>query len=200
MPDMGEAAVRIPKERRQRDASKAESRSAILDAARRVATRDGARDLSLRGVAAEAGFAPAALYGYFRNKDELLLALAADDLTSLARAMRGAGSAGGLAGAGAAALALLSGAETMAAASAALPGAGGGDAERLFNGRLIAALRALSDASGLPSNSRQSQCDVVLVAAALAGLALLARSGRLEALGFTPAEMIARLDGRFRSA
>jgi AcrR family transcriptional regulator len=202
MPGMGETAVRIPKERRQRDATKAESRSAILDAARRVATRDGARDLSLRGVAAEAGFAPAALYGYFRNKDELLLALAADDLTSLARAMRGTG---GLAGAGAAALALLSGAETMAAASAALTGAPQennkvGDAERLFNGRMIAALRALSDASGLPSDSRESQCDVVLVAAALAGLALLARSGRLEALGFTPAEMIARLDGRFRSA
>src|SRR5882757_8693781 len=116
---MGQAAVRIPRDRRQ--VSKAESRIAILDAARRVAARDGARDMSLRGVAAEAGFAPAALYGYFRNKDELLLALAADDLTSIARAMRGAG---GLAGAGAAALALLSGAETMAAASAALPGAG----------------------------------------------------------------------------
>ena len=191
---------RIPKERRQRDASKAASRVAILDAARRVAKRDGARDLSLRGVAAEAGFAPAALYGYFSSKDDLLLALAADDLTSLARAMRGTG---GLAGAGAAALDLLRGAETMAAASAALHGAPQennkiGDAERLFNGRLIAALKALSDASGLPSDSRESQCDVVLVAAALAGLALLARSGRLEALGFTPAEMIARLDGRFR--
>ncbi len=194
---MGEAA--IPKERRQRDASRAASRTAILDAARRVATRDGARDLSLRGVAAEAGFAPAALYGYFRNKDELLLALAADDLTALARAMRGAGHEGGLAGAGAAALDLLRGAETMAAASGALAGAGGGDAERLFNGRLIAALKALSAASGLPSNSRESQCDVVLLAAALTGLALLARSGRLDALGFTPAEMIARLDGRFRA-
>ena len=201
MPGMGEAAVRIPKERRQRDVSRAASRSAILEAARRVAVRDGARDLSLRGVAAEAGFAPAALYGYFRNKDELLLALAADDLTSLARAMRGAGgpAAGGLAGAGAAALELLRGAETMAAASAALSGSGGGDGERLFNGRLIAVLKALSDASGLPSDSRESQCDVVLVAAALAGLALLARSGRLDALGFTPAEMIARLDGRFRA-
>ena len=197
---MGEAAVRIPKERRQRDASRAASRTAILDAARRVAARDGARDLSLRGVAAEAGFAPAALYGYFRNKDELLLALAADDLAVLARAMRGAGGAhGGLAGAGAAALDLLSRTETMAAASAALPGAGGQDAERLFNGRLIAALKALSDAGKLPSDSRESQCDVVLVAAALAGLALLARSGRLEALGFTPQEMIARLDGRFRA-
>ncbi len=187
---------RIPKERRQRDVSRAASRVAILDAARRVATRDGARDMSLRGVAAEAGFAPAALYGYFSSKDDLLLALAADDLTSLARAMRGTG---GLAGAGTAALDLLRGAETMAAASAALPGAGGGDAERLFNGRLIAALKALSDASGMPSDSRESQCDVVLVVASLAGLALLARSGRLEALGFTPDEMIARLDARFGS-
>ena len=172
-----------------------------------MAARDGARDLSLRGVAAEAGFAPAALYGYFRNKDELLLALAADDLTALARAMRDAGP-GGLAGAGAVALTLLKGAETMAAASAALasaphePGlkeAGKlADAERLFNGRLIAALKALSDAGGLPTGSRESQCDVVLVAASLAGLALLARSGRLGALGFSPEEMIARLDGRFR--
>jgi AcrR family transcriptional regulator len=199
---MGEAAVRVPKERRQRDVSRAASRTAILDAARRVAIRDGARDLSLRGVAAEAGFAPAALYGYFRNKDELLLALAADDLTFLARAMRGAGS--GLAGAGTVALDLLRGAETMAAASAALAGSPHesiklGDAERLFNGRLIAALKALSDAGGLPSNSRESQCDVVLVGAALTGLALLARSGRLEALGFSPAEMIARLDSRFRT-
>ncbi len=60
--------------------------------------------MSLRAVAAEAGFAPAALYGYFRGKDELLLALAADDLTVLARAMREAGGLGpgGRRGAGAA--------------------------------------------------------------------------------------------------
>jgi AcrR family transcriptional regulator len=202
------AGAAIRKERRPRDTSKAASRVAILNAARRVAARDGARDMSLRGVAAEAGFAPAALYGYFRNKDELLLALAADDLTSLARAMRDAGGpspigVGGLAGVGAAALDLLRGAETMAAASAALSGVApdgrNGDAERLFNGRLIAALKALSDASGLPADNRESQCDVVLVASALAGLALLSRSGRLKALGFSPEEMIARLDGRFRS-
>jgi AcrR family transcriptional regulator len=192
---MSEAAIRIPRERRPRDASRQASRIAILDAARRVAARDGARDLSLRGVAAEAGFAPAALYGYFRNKDELLLALAADDLTALARAMR---DAGGLAGAGAAALSLLKDAETMAAASGALNGTKGGDAERLFNGRLIAALKALSDASGLPTGNRQSQCDVVLVASALAGLALLTRSGRLSALGFTTDEIISRLDARFK--
>jgi AcrR family transcriptional regulator len=198
---MAEAAVRISTQRRQ--ASKAASRAAILEAARRVATRDGARDLSLRGVAAEAGFAPAALYGYFRNKDELLLALAADDLSALARAMRDAPPSGGLAGAGTAALDILRGAETMAAASAALTGAPSennklGDAERLFNGRLIGALKALSDASGVPATGRQGQCDVLLLAAALSGLAMFSRSGRLDALGFTPEEMIARLDSRFR--
>jgi len=189
---------RIQRKPRPPGASKAASRSAILDAARRVAARDGARDLSLRAVAAEAGFAPAALYGYFRNKDELLLALAADDLSTLARAMR---ETNGLAGAASTALSLLGGTETIAAASAALPRkSGGGDAERLFNGRMIAALRALSEASGLPSDSRENQCDVVLVAASLSGLALLARSGRLGALGFSPEEILARLDTRFARA
>jgi len=194
---MGEAAIQFPKERRRREGGKQASRVAILEAARRVAAREGARDLSLRGVAAEAGFAPAALYGYFRNKDELLLALAAEDLTQLARVMKGSG---GLAAAGAAALDLLKGAETMAAASAALAEGTSelNEAERLFNGRLIAALKALSDVSGMPLAGREGQCDVVLVAATVAGLALLARSGRLEALGFSAEEMIARLDARFR--
>jgi AcrR family transcriptional regulator len=190
---MAEAATQ-KKQAGMRAAAKAASRTAILDAARVVAAREGARDLSLRGVAAEAGFAPAALYGYFRSKDELLLALAADDLGRLAKVMR---DAGGLANASAAALALLKGTETIAAASGALSEGGNSEAERLFNGRLIAALKALSDASGLPADSRQSQCDVVLVAAALSGLAMLSRSGRLSALGFTPEEILSRLDKRF---
>jgi len=183
---------------RARDAS----RASILDSARRVAARDGARNLSLRGVAAEAGFAPAALYGYFASKDELLLALAADDLLALARAMRDAVAAnsGGdrLAAASSAALALLRDNETFAAAQGALPPISGTtEAERLFNGRMIAALKVLSDATGQPANRRDNQCDVVLVAAALAGLALLSRSGRLEALGFAPEEILKRLGERF---
>jgi AcrR family transcriptional regulator len=179
-----------------RAAAKAASRTAILDAARLVAARDGARELSLRGVAAEAGFAPAGLYGYFRSKDELLLALASDDLGRLAKVMR---EAGGFSGASAAALDMLKGTETIAAASGALAGGGNSEAGRLFNGRLIAALKALSDAGGMPSDSRQSQCDVVLVAAALSGLAMFSRSGRLTALGFKPEEILARLDARFQS-
>jgi len=184
-------------ERRARQ--RAASRTSILEAARVVAAREGARNLSLRGVAAEAGFAPAALYGYFAGKDELLLALAADDLSALARAMREAGAGEGRLGpAAAAALDLLRHNETFAAAQGALPSeSGASDAERLFNGRLIMALKVLSDATGQKADSRDNQCDVVLVAAALAGVAMLARSGRLAALGFTPEEILARLDAHF---
>ena len=178
------------------------TRAAILEAARRVAARDGARDLSLRGVAAEAGFAPAALYSYFSGKDELLLALATEDLSGVARAMRGAAAGcegpGKLAAAASAALDLLRNTETIAAGSAALPAsAGSGEAERLFNGRLIAALKVLSEVSGQTSDSREAHCDVLLVAATLSGLALLSRAGRLDALGFGVDEILARLETRF---
>jgi AcrR family transcriptional regulator len=181
------------------------TRSAILDAARRVAARDGARNLSLRAAAAEAGFAPAALYGYFQSKDEILLALAADDLSAIARGMRAAaedcGAASPLAAASAAALSLLQHTETIAAASSALPRtAGTGEPERLFNGRLIAALTALSQATGRAAEGRAAQTDVVLLAATLTGLAVLARSGRLDALGFSTGEVVARLDERFTQA
>ncbi len=178
----------------------AATRGAILEAARRVAARDG--ELSLRGVAAEAGFAPAALYGYFSGKDDLLLALAAEDLTHLARAMREASAhtpgAGRLGAACHAGLSSLRETDSLGAALAALSAhAGSGEAERLFNGRLIAVLKVLSEASGKPAATRADQSDVVLLAAAVAGLAMLARSGRLEALGFSPDEMIARLQAHF---
>ncbi|HEX3429632.1 MAG TPA: TetR family transcriptional regulator [Rhizomicrobium sp.] len=191
------------RERRQR--AREATRSAILDAARRVAARDGARNLSLRAAAAEAGFAPAALYGYFPNKDALLLALAADDLATLSRALRSAArmhnGATPLAAASAAALALLQNTESIAAASAALPSnPGSGEPERQFNGRLIATLTALSEAAGRSTKDRAGQVDVLLLAAALTGLAVLARSGRLAALGFSTEETIARLDARFSPA
>jgi AcrR family transcriptional regulator len=186
---------------RNRDERRARAHSStradILKAARRVAERQGARNLSLRGVAAEAGFAPAALYGYFRNKDELMLTLAADDLSRIAHAMRdaavGQSTEERLKAAAAAALELLAGSETLSAAATA-PRANGSDIERLFNGRLIAALTTLSTAAGQAAKSRESQADVVLIAAALAGLALLRRGGRLQALGFSAEEVLARLD------
>ncbi len=182
---------------RRRAQEQGATRAAILDAARHVGVREGARHLSLRAVAAEAGFAPAALYGYFRNKDELLLALAADDLAQLARALKDAAanapSSEKLPAAALVAVNLLQQTETLATAPAALSGGGAPDAERIFNGRLIAALRALSEAAGIRMESRDSQSDTILLAATLTGLAVMARSGRLSALGFTPEEILARL-------
>ena len=145
------------------------------------------------------------MYGYFRNKDELLLALASDDLTAIARAMRVAiendDAAKPLAAASSAALALLLETETIAAASAALRHPSEqSDCERVFNGRLIGALNALSRATGQSAESRSTQIDVVLLAAAVTGLAVLARSGRLAALGFETGELVARLDCRFSAA
>ncbi|HEY0281875.1 MAG TPA: hypothetical protein VGC27_04545 [Rhizomicrobium sp.] len=132
----------------------------------------------------------------------MLLALAAEDLASLSRAMRAAAAGcdgkGKLAAVSAAALSLLRNTETIAAASQALSAtAGTSEAERLFNGRLIAALKILSDATGRNAGGRDAQCDVLLVAATLSGLALLARAGRLEALGYTAEEVVERLEVRF---
>ena len=195
----GNGQTRTERRARVRDAA----RAGILEAARRVAVREGARNLSLRSVAAEAGFAPAALYGYFENRDDLVIALAAEDLGGLARAMRSAAGApgpnGGFSAAIATAMARLESMETMAAASAALAAVRGGasEPERQFNGRLIAALNALSEASGVKAEGRPAQGDVLLLAATLTGLAVLARSGRLAALGFTPEELVQRLDTQF---
>lgn len=50
-------------------------RPEILDAALAVASERGLDGLSMRAVAQHLGLTPMALYGYFRNKDELLDAL-----------------------------------------------------------------------------------------------------------------------------
>jgi AcrR family transcriptional regulator len=192
---------RIERKTRQRAAN----RGAILDAARRVAVREGTGELSLRAVAAEAGYAPASVYEYFRNRAELVLALAADDLGSLARALREAGSTpqGGtpasVAAAARAALAAMRSNGALAAAVATLEtGEAPPEAERLFNGKLIAALTAFAEAAGRPPvKSREEQVDVVLAAAAVAGLAVLARAGRLKALGLDEQELLNRLETRF---
>jgi AcrR family transcriptional regulator len=186
----------------RRNRARNATRAAILQAARRIAACGGARSLSLRSVAAEAGFAPAALYGYFRNKDELMLALAADDLSQIANAMRHATSqhvsGSQFAAAASAALDFLTNTETLAAASAAMAaGANNGEVQRLFIGRLIVALTALSAAAGNHARSRGAQADVVLLAATLAGLAVLRRAGPLQALGFSVAEMLDRVEAHF---
>jgi len=189
-------------ERRSRQ--RAANRNAILDAARRVAAREGAGNLSLRAVAAEAGYAPASVYEYFRNRAELVLALASDDMGSLVRALRETAASkesgfGPLATAAKAALEVLRVSRALPAAAATLEGRQAPtEAERLFNGRLIAVLTAFAEAAGFaPISDRNRQADVVLAAAAIAGLAVLARAGRLKAIGLEEDALLKRLDWRF---
>jgi AcrR family transcriptional regulator len=186
-------ARRVERRTRQRAAN----RGAILEAARRVASREGAVALSLRAVAAEAGYAPASVYEYFRNRAELVLALAAEDLGQVVKSLREAG--GTQAGAVRAMLESLKTSGALPAAVATLEsGSAPPEAERLFTGKLIAALTAFSEAAArAPLNSRDDQADVLLLASSVAGLALLARAGRLKALGFEEQELIGRLDRRF---
>jgi AcrR family transcriptional regulator len=189
---------RIERKGRQRAAN----RAAIIDAARRVALRAGTNGLSLRAVAAEAGYAPASVYEYFRNRAELVLALAAEDLGHLARMLREQPQEGGsLSAASKVALSLARESGALGAAASSLESSTvPPDAERLFNGKLIAVLTALADASGRSRETRGEQADVVLCAAVIAGLALLLRSGRLEALGLEEDELLERLEQRFSVA
>jgi len=191
---------RIERRSRQRAAN----RNAILEAARRVAAREGAGDLSLRAVAAEAGYAPASVYEYFRNRAELVLALAAEDMGSLARAVRESavgkeGGPGAFAAAAKAALEIMRLSGALPAAAATLEGADAPpEAERLFNGKLIMALTAFAEAVGRGTlKTRDDQADVVLAAAAVTGLAVLVRAGRLKTLGLDEGALLERLEKRF---
>ncbi len=195
---MNEASVRkVERRTRQRNAN----RSAILDAARRVAERQGANDVSLRAVAAEAGYAPASVYEYFDNRAELVLALAAEEFSQLAKTLRDSG-AKGMAPSARAALDFLKSQAALSDVVAMLEsGHAPPEAERLFNGKLIGAMTAFAEAAGrTPLRDKGEQADVVLAAAAITGLAILARAGRLKTLGFDEQTLIERLDRRFAAA
>jgi localization factor PodJL len=64
------------------------TRRAILDTARLVAARTGSIEFSLNTVAKEAGFSVTTLFAYFPTKNDLILAVIADDLAMLAHEMR----------------------------------------------------------------------------------------------------------------
>ncbi|MEY4880441.1 MAG: localization factor PodJL [Pseudomonadota bacterium] len=64
------------------------ARRAILEAARRVLIRDGSEGLSPEAVVRESGMSHDIVYAYFCNRDELLLSIAADELSALSRAAR----------------------------------------------------------------------------------------------------------------
>jgi AcrR family transcriptional regulator len=65
--------------------TRSERRRLLIDSAWRCAARQGFGDLTVDDVCAEAGVSKGAFYGYFEHKQELLLALLADDSEVLDR-------------------------------------------------------------------------------------------------------------------
>ena len=71
----------------RRERQKAETRQAILDAARELFVADGVEATTMRAIAAKIGYTPTAIYHHFRDKDALIVELCMADFTSLGQAM-----------------------------------------------------------------------------------------------------------------
>ncbi len=168
-------------------------RSAILAAAAALMDREGPDSLTIRAVAAEAGYTPGAVYGYFTGKDELILTLITQNMAALAHRLKQADpnsgpanlrlgaliSAGVKALGGTNALALAPGFCTMRACPP------DSDLGRVLTGRMIQILQTLST-----TLDSQDDKETVLAAAVMIGLAALEGTGRLGLLGLETNELI----------
>ena len=85
---MGTMAEGTAGESSARSWQRGATRRAILDAARLLAARHNSTDFSLSSVAKETGYSTTTLFAYFQTKNELLNAVVADDLATIARQMR----------------------------------------------------------------------------------------------------------------
>lgn len=59
----------------RRERNRAEMRQAVTDAAQKLVGERGVEGLSLRGIARELGYSPAAIYEYFESLDDIVLSL-----------------------------------------------------------------------------------------------------------------------------
>ena len=75
----------------RRERQKAETRQAILDAARALFVEHGVAATTMRGIAAAIGYTPTAIYPHVRDKDALLLELCLEDFGAMARALHAIG-------------------------------------------------------------------------------------------------------------
>lgn len=66
------------------DETREQRRAQILDAAWRCFQREGVQGTRMEQIIAESGMAASAMYRYFRNKDDIILAAIATSLTGLA--------------------------------------------------------------------------------------------------------------------
>ncbi|WP_158862280.1 TetR/AcrR family transcriptional regulator [Leifsonia sp. AG29] len=80
---------------RRSEQYKDRQRDEILDAARRCFLRNGFHRTSTRDVIAETGRSAGAVYRYFPSKDDMILAIATQNLQDVARLLKAATEAGG---------------------------------------------------------------------------------------------------------
>jgi AcrR family transcriptional regulator len=178
----------IPSDQRReqrRESAHAFKRQEILAAARRVMGRLGAKGLTIRAVASEAGYVPGAVYFYFHSKAAILSELAVFELSGLTKQLRATSTrdAAERASAAAEAFAAAHSIFTMDADERVNPGS-----ERALTGRLISLFQTVSeplDLQHLPPE--QAHARALGLSAASIGLATLARMGRLDKLGVTSA-------------
>lgn len=81
----------LSKAQQRRQHERAQSRTAILQAARDLARAEGWEAVSMRRLADRIGYSTNFAYRYFTGREDILLALVRDGFTRLASAMQAAG-------------------------------------------------------------------------------------------------------------
>ena len=176
-------------------------RQAILEAAREVVSAKGAEALTIRNVAAAAGYTPGAVYSYFANRDDLALELLGQDLGQLLRTLKTLSSTSEQ-NAHASTQALLAEiVESLQNSDAFAPHASAlfdiekntidSQTGRMLTGRFIQILQVLSQSvKAVTRDGDNSEKDTLTFIAFAIGLSTLAKSGRLPLLGFTSESLI----------
>ena len=198
---------RVAAERRREgrtQAVKELKRTLILDAARKIFEEEGLDGASLRAIAAQAGYTPAALYFHFDSKEAIYAEVLQDSLGSLKEAV------------GEAAARARTPAERLRAAALAFfrfyaenprdfdlgfylfrggmkPKGLGRERDEQLNAALAAALRPIGEAAEALGASREDANLLIVDAFAhAAGLLLLAHTGRMRVFGASASELMAR--------
>ena len=173
-------------------------RKVILDAPRRVFERDGAKGLTMRAIAAEAGYAAGAVYFYFDSRAAIMAELAVGELTQMTKDIKGMTARGAAERANSAAHALAQ-AESLFQIDAKEAETAGSD--RQITGKLITLFQTVAEPLGLDGlEGQEANKRALAFAAAVMGLAQMQRSGWLDKLGLSSEDTLQILADRLKSA
>jgi AcrR family transcriptional regulator len=199
-----ETAVAAETRLRRRQAVSELKRGLILSAARQVFETEGLDGASLRAIAAQAGYTPAALYFHFQSKEEIYAEVLRDSLANLGQDI------------GKAVARVKTPAERLRAAAMAFfryyadnprdldlgfylfrggmkPRGLGKERDEMLNAALAAALHPIAEAAeALGVRRDDARLVVVDTFAHAAGLLLLAHTGRIRMFGASAPALMER--------